>query len=124
MRPSTRKVLENIEANINELLELAKSGEYEKLKKDKEELEQIKERLSHVRLKIKEVRAFDGEELGARVIRITYQPIVITLKMDNEGKVEVNDFLKNTNLLGMLGIDDMMKIQKVISAEKLNKSDK
>ena len=113
-----KKKFEELQQSVQELTNIVKTQELVRLREESKELKEIKEYLSHVQFKLKDVKAFEGEELGKINIRITYQLPVVTLTLDSEGNPNKDDFFYSSNILGLLSFEDMKKIQKVLETEK------
>lgn len=103
-------------AQLNELTDLIKSEEFERYKRDSEELKQIKELLAHIKFKIKDIKYIDGE-----VIQVVYELPRVRLTMDEEGKLSKNDFFYATNFLEMISLEDMQNFQKFVESIKQQK---
>ena len=119
-----KKKIAKLQASVDELTKIIKTRELVKLRRDSKELGELKELISHIKFKVKEVRAFEGEGISDSdkdVVRIIYQLPVIGLTIDDEGNPEKNDFFYATNMLDMISIEDMKKIQKVLNEEKNKK---
>ena len=77
------KKIKELQSSVNELTNIVKSQELIELRKQSEELKKIQKNISQVHLKVKDVKMFDGEELGQYVIRITYEQPVVKIKIDD-----------------------------------------
>lgn len=116
----SNKKLAELQKSVDELSQIVKTRELERLRAESQKLKEIEELLSNVKFKVREVKAFEGEEVGKTCIRIVYQLPTIILQMDDTGTVNKNDFFFSTNMLNMISFEDMKKIQDVIDANKKN----
>ena len=110
-------------AKIDELTNLIKSEEFQRLKKDSDELKRIQALLPNIKFKVKSVKYFEDEETGEEIVQITYDLPVINLKIDEHGNPNKNDFFYSTNSLDMISIEDMEKISELLRTIKLNRKD-
>ena len=106
---------------IQELSDFIKSNEYEELKKDSAELKRVKELLSHVKFKVKDIKFFEEGEENQPTVRIIYELPVIDLTIDENGEPSKNDFFYSSNMLEMISLEDMNKIQDFLRKIKFTK---
>ena len=93
---------------VQDLSNLVKGKEFEKLKKDSEELQKINSLLANIKFKVKDIKYYEEDE----AVKITYELPKIVLYLDENGKVaNKNDFFYSTNMLELISLEDMMKIQ-------------
>lgn len=114
----SKKKFTQLQKDVAELIKVIKTQELEKLRVESKELKEIKELISHVQFKIKDIKAFEGDEIGKTNIRIIYQLPTVVLTLDENGNPNKNDFFYSTNMLDMISIEDMQKVQKIINQEK------
>ena len=108
-----KKQLDEIQKNMSRLVEMLEGDEFNKLKKDSEELAKTKELLSHVRFKIKDTRVVDNQDNSRIDVIVTYELPQIVLTLDENGNPNKNDFFYSTNMLNMISLEDMSKFQNV-----------
>lgn len=101
-------------AQLKELTDLIKSEQFEKFRKDSEELHEIQDLISHVRFKLKDIRLIVNEETTERTIQVTYELPRINLTISEDGQVSKDDFFYATNYLELISLEDMQKIQNFI----------
>ena len=103
-------------ARLDELTELIKSEQFKQLQKDSEELKKLQSLLIPIKFKIKDVNYFEDEENG--VVQIRYELPTINLKIDDAGNPEKNEFFYSVNVLDMVSLEDMQKVQKLLERIK------
>lgn len=94
-------------AQLKELTDLIKSDEFNRLKNDSEELKRIKALLPSIKFKIKDLNYFEEE----KIFQIRYELPVINLQLDENGNPNKNDFFYSSNVLEMISLEDMKKVQ-------------
>ena len=107
---------------ITEQLDSYYQNEIQKLRKENEEYRNVKELLKPIKIRVKKA-AYSGT---SDTVRIEYDIPPVTLEFDNGVQVTKSDFLKSTNILGLVGLEDQMKIQKAIkeAQERRNNEEK
>lgn len=93
---------------INEKLDTYFGNEFSKLKKDSEELKQIKSLLAHIQISVKRAIPMDDG-----TIKIVYELPTICINPEQK-----NELFYSINMLNLISIDDMKKIQKAIDTIK------
>lgn len=102
-------------ARIDELTNLIKSDEFNRLKQESEELKRIKALLPNIKFKVKDINYYKENN----VVQIRYELPVITLQLNEEGKPSRNEFFYATNVLEMISLEDMQKIMEYLEKCKL-----
>ena len=117
----TKKQWAALETKVNILLD-ERNVEIKELREETKKFSEIKELLKPVKLKVKKV-AYD--EVSDTVL-IEYEAPTVILEFDNGVQITKNDFLKSTNLLGIIGLEDQIKIQNEINkaTERRNNENK
>ncbi len=104
-------------AQLQELTDLIKSDEFNRLKKDSDELKRIESLLSHIHFKVKDVRIIDETQS----VLITYEMPRIELKLDDKGEFIKDEFFYASNILELISLEDTQKIQTVLDNFKERK---
>lgn len=94
-------------AQLQELTDLIKSEEFKRLKQDSDELNRIKALLPNIKFKVKDTTFFKEDN----VLQIRYELPVVRLQLDESGNPNKNEFFYSTNVLEMISLEDMKKIQ-------------
>ena len=102
-------------AQLNELTDLIKSDEFNRLKKDSDELKETKSLLSNIKFKVKDIKYYKDENF----VQIRYELPVINLTLDDQGNPSKNEFFYSSNRLEMISLEDMKKIQELLEKCKL-----
>lgn len=102
-------------ARIDELTNLIKSDEFNRLKQESEELKRIKALLPNIKFKVKDINYYKENN----VVQIRYELPVITLQLNEEGEPSRNEFFYATNVLEMISLEDMQKIMEYLEKCKL-----
>lgn len=111
--------IDSLEGKINELSEVIKTQELERLRKISEEHEETLRLLSHVGLKVKSIKEFEDQDPnGRRTIQVIYERPIVTLALDQDGNPEKDEAFYAINALGLIGIDDMEKLQRTLDKYK------
>ena len=125
---SSKKKMQNkldvLQESVDKLSTLIETNELGKLREEKSNFDEAKEKLKVIKSKIslKEIRCFDGEEVGSTNLRIVFNPIAIMLHIDGEGKITTSEFLKSANALDLINTEDQVTISRHIQMAKNKKS--
>lgn len=107
-----KKRLDKLQANIDDLkasIDDLKSVEINRLRDESEELRELKEHLGNIRLRVKKVQPFEDGS-----VKIIYDVPSVILKKDSEGNWIKNDFFYSSNVLYLIDLKDMRKIQNIL----------
>lgn len=105
----SKKMWASLETKVNVLLE-ERNTEIRELREEVKKYEEIKELLKPIKLRVKKATYSETSD----TLVIEYEAPTITLEFDNGVQTTKSDFLKSTNILGIVGLEDQMKIQKEI----------
>lgn len=110
-----RKKIDLLIEKVDKLAKVIETKELLKLRKEVDELSLVKD----VKLKLKAARFFVDQETGDGVVKVIYEPVTITLKLDENGNVKDKDkMFYALNSLNISSIEDQLKIQKVLENAK------
>ena len=109
------KRLDKIQSTLDELKEIITTQELEKLRKDRDELHRLQSLLSNIKFKVKDINYFEEEH----IFQIRYELPLINLNLDENGEImDKNEFFYSTNMLDLISVDDMKKIQEELAKTK------
>lgn len=102
---------------IKTLKEEVEGKEFDKLRKDSEELKEKNKLIESVRFKVRSAAEIEDQTTGGRAVKIIYQPRTVILRFDEKGNPIKDDFFYALNSLGFVSVEDMARIQSVIDKE-------
>lgn len=117
----TKQTIEQLSQEINDLKNLIKSKEFQRLQENKKEFDKVKESLGNVKLKLNKCNVVEGEDFDGKVLKIKYEIPPITIYFDENKNPIKNDFFYAINYLELVSYEDMNKIINIM--EKIKKGD-
>ena len=102
---------------LEDLRQIVKTQELLRLRAENERLKEKEQLISKIRFKLKTVAYLDEEQ----VILVKYEIPNVKVPVDEEGKVQKNDFFYAINKLQLLSMEDMKKISAVVDNIKKEK---
>lgn len=114
----TNKKIQDLGERVDELTKLIKSREYEKYKKDSEELLKLNSLLKNIKINILRTRIVKDEENDGYVLRVKYDIPDVLIKFDENGEPEKNEMFYAINYLDLISMEDLNKVIKDIETIK------
>lgn len=102
---------------IEDLRQIIKTQELIKLRAENAKLKEKEILIGKVRFKLKSVAYLENDG----IILVKYEIPPVKVPVNEEGKVQNNDFFYAVNKLQMISFDDMKKISAVIDNIKVSK---
>lgn len=109
-----KKRFKQLENQIKNLQDIIEKREIERLQNIEKQHTATISDLQNVKFKVKS--AVYSEQERSVVIKYDIPPIV--LKIDDNGKPELNKTFRSINMLNLVGMDDFKKIQNVLNSIK------
>lgn len=113
-----KKPIEVLTEKVDELTKLIKTQELERLRNKSLRFDNFLEQSSHVAIKVKNARVFQDANTGEDFVRIDYEVEPVNIHLDENGDIIKNERFIAMNLLNLVSIDDMEKIQKALDSLK------
>ena len=114
----SKKKWAELETKVNVLLS-ERNAEIKDLREEVKKYHDVKELLKPIKLKVKKAVYSNT----ADTVVIEYEAPVVTLEFDNGQQTTKNDFLISANLLGLVGLEDQMKIRTAITKATERRND-
>ena len=102
---------------IADLKEIIKTQELIKLRAENARLKEMEKDISKVKFRLRDVSYLEEEG----ILLVKYDIPFVKVPIDENGKVQKNDFFYSVNKLRLISLEDMKKISNVINEIKANK---
>ncbi len=104
--------------DLSGMVSSLQNNEIAKLRKESEDFKNIKELLKPIKFKVKSVRYLVDADKGVDMVKIEYEIPDVVLEFDHGEQTNKNEFLRSSNILNFIGLEDQMKIAKEIKKAK------
>lgn len=109
-----KKAYNGLLNEIKTLKEEIEGKEFDRLKRDSEELKEKNKLIGDIRFKVRSVAEIEDQDTSEKSVKIVYQPKTVILRFDEKGNPVKDDFFYAMNVLGLISVEDMVRIQNVI----------
>lgn len=113
MEEEIKEELWKINSELSDIRKLISAKN--KAKADK--YDELIERLKKVRIKVKDISSF-VDDMGRKCIKVSYEVPTGYLVQEDNGEFTSNETLRYINLLDLISLEDMRKIQDEIEKNK------
>lgn len=117
----TKKTIEQLSQEINDLKSFIKNKEFQKMREKSEEYDHVKETLGNIKIKLDKYSVVEGENFDGKILKIKYEIPPITIHFDDNKNPIKNDLFYAINFLELVSYEDMKKIIDIM--EKIKKGD-
>lgn len=111
----TNKKIDELQKEVLNLKKIIETNELDRLKRNNEEFRLQQDLIKNIKLKVKRAVVAEDQDSDEKKLVITFECPTITLHYGEDGFVEKNDIFYAINYLGLLSLEDTIKLSNLLN---------